>query len=111
VSEKKAHFTPHPLCIEDAKIRLLQWEKQGVDSLSQYLIDSPNPRWAASHLVRVISAGLAKVDLKASMTLAELANELASRGPVACKVQDADREVPIESQSQSVECDATEGSS
>lgn len=79
MSEKKAHFIPHPLCIEDDKIRLLQWEKQGVESLQQYVSKSCNPRWAASHLVRIIAIGLAKADPKVSTTLAEIANALASR--------------------------------
>ena len=91
MSEKKAHFIPHPLCIEDPKIRQLQWDKQGVQSLREYISESPNPRWAASHLIRAIATGLGHIGL------AELANELASRGPTPCIVQDANPELPIES--------------
>lgn len=90
MSEKRPLFIPHPLCREDAKVRLDTWGKQGVDSLSQYLKDSLNPRWAASHLVRVIGASLVKADPKASMALRELANELASRGDGPCNMQGQD---------------------
>ena len=82
MSEKKAHFIPHPLCQSDPKV-----PRADLDNLDQYIRESPNPRWAASFLVRAIASGLNKADMAASLTLAELANELASAVPIESQHQ------------------------
>jgi hypothetical protein len=54
------------------------------ESLEDYLIHSPNPRLAASHLLRAICKGLAasdnKTELEVLFSLQELANTLATGG-------------------------------
>jgi hypothetical protein len=75
MTDKNAHFIPHPLCQDDPKV-----PRTNLENLDKYVEDSPNPRWAASFLVRAIASGLSKVDMKMSDALRELANTLASRG-------------------------------
>jgi hypothetical protein len=74
-------FIPHPITHREPKESelLLADLKREWETLEQYLRDSKNPRWAASHLVRSIAMGLYKIDMAASDQLREIANQLASR--------------------------------
>jgi hypothetical protein len=72
MSDKKPHFIPHPLCQSDPKVSRLD-----LDNLDDYIKDSPNPRWAASFIVRAAAQGLLKIDLKVSTALSNLADDLA----------------------------------
>jgi hypothetical protein len=74
MTDKNAHYIPHPLCQDDPKVPRINLE-----NLDDYVMDSPNPRWAASFLVRAVAQGLSKVDMKMSDALRELANDLATR--------------------------------
>jgi len=73
MSDKKPHFIPHPLCQSDPKV-----SRVDLENLDDYIKDSPNPRWAASFLVRVVAQGLLHSDLRVSMALANLADDLAA---------------------------------
>ena len=77
MSERPIHYIPHPLCQSDPKVK-----RNDLENIDEYVSESPNPRWAASHLVRAISTGLIKVDLKIATQLAEIADQLASNGKV-----------------------------
>jgi len=74
MSERPIHYIPHPLCQSDPKIK-----RNDLENIDDYIKDSPNPTWAASHLVRAISQGLLKVDVKTAMILSEIADQLASQ--------------------------------
>ena len=76
MSDASPHFIPHPLCLDDPKIIKLQWDKQGLQSLRDYFQASPNPRWAASHLVRSIARALIDADPDVSSTLSAIADKL-----------------------------------
>ena len=75
-----AHFIPHPLVTMNEKelqVWLADFAKSP-ESLEDYLTHSPNPRWAASHLLRSLSKGLAISDNQTALALQELANTLAT---------------------------------
>ena len=73
MSDKLPHFIPHPLCQSDPKV-----PRTSLENLDDYIKDSPNPRWAASFLVRAVAMGLRKIDYDVSAQLSKLADQLAS---------------------------------
>lgn len=79
--DHKDRWIPHPLCTDDPKTMdaFYAVRKEDRETLTEYLTHSKNPRWAASHLVRVVSKGLLKSDRTMAMKLSECACELASK--------------------------------
>jgi hypothetical protein len=78
MSEKRPHLIPHPLC-QSKGLKFQGTDKSirdDLENIDEYVRDSGNPPWAASHLVRAIAQGLAGRDTKASRALAEIANYL-----------------------------------
>jgi hypothetical protein len=80
VADRKT-FVPHPLTHREPKESdiLLADLKREWETLEQYIRDSKNPRWAATHLVRSIAKGLYHIDMATSDQLREIANQLATR--------------------------------
>jgi len=79
---QRTHHIPHPLCTNDAKTIELFYAKRKEDreTLTEYLLHSSNPRWAASHLIRAIANGLgraAKLDGELQVAVGKL-NEVAN---------------------------------
>jgi hypothetical protein len=81
MSGPTAHFIPHPLTRKDPKTIdvFLSDIKKEWETIEQYVRDSKNPQWAASHLVRAIADGLYNADIDAADQLREIANQLATR--------------------------------
>lgn len=72
------HFIPHPLCQNDPKV-----PRDNLENIDQYVKDSPNPRWAASHIVMAIANGLVNADMGAANKLRDIANMLATGGRIS----------------------------
>lgn len=76
MSENKPHYIPHPLCTPvDPKV-----SRNDLENLDQYINKSINPRWAASHIVRMMARGLMLHDIRVARMLGELASELETGG-------------------------------
>ena len=77
----RRYYIPHPLLGNSDKANKIYLEDMAKEweTLQDYLKNCGNPRWAASHLVRAIAAGLEGYDWEASLLLREMALGLESR--------------------------------
>lgn len=73
------HWTPHPICTHDPKVRE-EWLQQFVngkwETLAEYIKNGTNPKWSASFLVKDIAEGLATSEPELSKQLYQIAQML-----------------------------------